>query len=243
MGQLTDRIAVITGASMGIGKSIAIAYAAEGAKVVLAARNSEKLKDVAEEIRRAGGTALVVPTNVTIEEETINLFQQALKAFGRVDILVNSAGITSRTPTEELSLEEWKHVLDVNLTGAFLCSREAFKMMKRQRSGRIINIGSISAKVPRPNNAPYTTSKFALEGLTRSLALDGRDYGIAVSILHPGNTLTQLWQGNEDKVQKEGIMSPDVLARVAVLMAALPHGVNMFEGILLPVSMPFLGRG
>ncbi len=243
MGQLTDRIAVITGASMGIGKSIAIAYAAEGAKVVLAARNSEKLKDVAEEIRRAGGTALVVPTNVTIEEETINLFQQALKAFGRVDILVNSAGITSRTPTEELSLEEWKHVLDVNLTGAFLCSREAFKMMKRQRSGRIINIGSISAKVPRPNNAPYTTSKFALEGLTRSLALDGRDNGIAVSILHPGNTLTQLWQGNEDKVQKEGIMSPDVLARVAVLMAALPHGVNMFEGILLPVSMPFLGRG
>ncbi len=243
MGQLTDRIAVITGASMGIGKSIAIAYAAEGAKVVLAARNSEKLKAVAEEIRRAGGTALVVPTNVTIEEETINLFQQALKAFDRVDILVNSAGITSRTPTEELSLGEWKHVLDVNLTGAFLCSREAFKMMKRQRSGRIINIGSISAKVPRPNNAPYTTSKFALEGLTRSLALDGRDYGIAVSILHPGNTMTQLWQGNEDKVQKEGIMSPDVLAQVAVLMAALPQGVNMFEGILLPVSMPFLGRG
>jgi NAD(P)-dependent dehydrogenase (short-subunit alcohol dehydrogenase family) len=243
MGQLTDRIAVITGANMGIGKSIAVAYAVEGAKVVLAARNSEKLKAVAEEIQRAGGTALVVPTNVTIEEETVNLFQQALEAFGQLDILVNSAGITSRTPTDELSLKEWENVLNVNLNGAFLCSREAFKIMKRQRSGRIINIGSISAKVPRPNNAPYTTSKFALEGLTRSLALDARDHGIAVSILHPGNTATQLWQGNEEQARKEGMMSPDVLARVAVMMAALPPEVNIFESILLPVSMPFLGRG
>ncbi len=243
MGQLTDRIAVITGASMGIGKSIAVAYAVEEAKVVLAARNSEKLKAVAEEIRRAGGTALVVPTNVTIEEETVNLFQQTLKVFVRLDILVNSAGITSRTPTDELSLEEWKNVLNVNLNGAFMCSREALKIMKRQRSGRIINIGSISAKVPRPNNAPYATSKFALEGLTRSLALDARGYGIAVSILHPGNTATELWQGNEDQARKEGMMSPDVLARVAIMMAALPPEVNMLEGIILPVSMPFLGRG
>jgi NAD(P)-dependent dehydrogenase (short-subunit alcohol dehydrogenase family) len=115
--------------------------------------------------------------------------------------------------------------------------------MKRQRSGRIINIGSISAKVPRPNTAPYTTSKFALEGLTRSLALDARDHGIAVSILHPGNTATPLWYGRDDQAREEGIMSPTDLARVMVMMAALPPDVNMLESIMLPVSMPFLGRG
>jgi NAD(P)-dependent dehydrogenase (short-subunit alcohol dehydrogenase family) len=243
MGQLIDRIAVITGASTGIGKGIAAAYAAEGAKVVLAARSREKLEAVAGEIRSAGGTALVVPTNVTLEEDVIDLFRRTLKVFGRVDILVNCAGITNRSPTDELSLEAWKNVLDVNLNGAFLCSREALRIMKRQRSGRIINIGSISAKMPRPHTAPYTTSKFALEGLTRSLALDGRDYGIAVSILHPGNTATPLWDGREDQARQEGIMSPTDLARVMVMMAALPPEVNMLESIMLPVSMPFLGRG
>ncbi len=243
MGQLMDRIAVITGASTGIGKGIAVAYAAEGAKVVLASRSREKLEAVAGEIRSTRGTALVVPTNVTLEEDAMNLFRHTLEAFGRVDILVNSAGITSRTPTDELSLEAWRNVLDVNLNGAFLCSREALRIMKRQRSGRIINIGSISAKVPRPNSAPYTTSKFALEGLTRSLALDARDHGIAVSILHPGNTATSLWHGHEDQAQLEGIMSPNDLAWVAVMMAALPKDVNMLESIVLPVSMPFLGRG
>lgn len=243
MGQLMDRIAVITGASTGIGKGIAVAYAAEGAKVVLASRSREKLEAVAGEIQSAHGTALVVPTNVTLEEDAMNLFRHTLEAFGRVDILVNSAGITSRTPTDELSLEAWRNVLDVNLNGAFLCSREALKIMKRQRSGRIINIGSISAKVPRPNSAPYTTSKFALEGLTRSLALDARDHGIAVCILHPGNTATPLWHGREAQAHQEGIMSPNNLARVAVTIAALPQDMNMLESIVLPVSMPFLGRG
>jgi NAD(P)-dependent dehydrogenase (short-subunit alcohol dehydrogenase family) len=243
MGQLIDRIALITGASTGIGKGIAIAYAAEGAKVVLAARSREKLEAVAGEIRSAGGTALVVPTNVTLEEDVIDLFRRTLEVFGRVDILVNCAGITNRSPTDELSLEAWKNVLDVNLNGAFLCSREALRIMKRQRSGRIINIGSISAKMPRPHTAPYTTSKFALEGLTRSLALDARDYGIAVSILHPGNTATPLWDGREDQARQEGIMSPTDLARVMVMIAALPPDVNMLESIVLPVSMPFLGRG
>jgi NAD(P)-dependent dehydrogenase (short-subunit alcohol dehydrogenase family) len=180
---------------------------------------------------------------VTLEENVINLFRRTLEVFGRVDILVNCAGITNRSPTDELSLEAWKNVLDVNLNGAFLCSREALRIMKRQRSGRIINIGSISAKMPRPHTAPYTTSKFALEGLTRSLALDARDYGIAVSILHPGNTATPLWDGRDDQARQEGIMSPTDLARVMVMMAALPPDVNMLESIMLPVSMPFLGRG
>jgi NAD(P)-dependent dehydrogenase (short-subunit alcohol dehydrogenase family) len=243
MGQLQNRIAVITGASTGIGQSIAAAFAAEGAKTVLASRSREKLEVAANEIRGAGGSVRVVPTDVTTEDEVIDLFRQTLDWFGRVDILVNNAGVSKGAPTEELSLEVWQQVLGVNLTGAFLCSREAFKIMKAQRSGRIINIGSVSAKVPRPNSAPYTTSKFGLEGLTRSLALDGRAYGIAASIIHPGNTATPIWQGREEIARREGVMSPDDLARVAVTIAALPSEVNMLESIVLPVSMPFVGRG
>lgn len=243
MGQLLDRVAVVTGASTGIGQGIALAYANEGAKVVVASRSYEKLEVVVGEIRTTGGTTLAIPTNVTVEKDVMNLFQQTLETFGRVDILVNSAGMSCRTPTDEMSLETWRSILDVNLTGAFLCSREALRIMKRQRSGRIINIGSISAKVPRPHSAPYTTSKFALEGLTRSLALDARDHGIAVSILHPGNTATPLWNGREAQAKQEGLMSPKDLARVAVMIAALPQGMNMLETIVLPVTMPFLGRG
>jgi len=243
MGKLQDRVAVITGASTGIGKSIAAAFAAEGAKTVLASRSSEKLEVAANEIRSAGATVHVVPTDVTAEDEVIGLFRQTLDNFGRVDVLVNNAGVSKGGPTDELSLNLWQQVLGINLTGAFLCSREAFKIMKRQRSGRIINIGSVSAKVPRVNSAPYTTSKFGLEGLTRSLALDGRQYGIAVSIIHPGNTATPIWQGREQIARREGVMSAEDLARVAVTIAALPPEVNILETIVLPVSMPFVGRG
>ncbi len=243
MGNLQDRIAVITGASTGIGKSIAVAYAAEGAKTVLASRSSEKLELVAQEIQRAGGTARVVPVDLTVEEATVGLFQQTMDAFGRVDILVNNAGVSKGAPTDELSLEVWQQVIDVNLTAAFLCSREAFKIMKAQGSGRILNIGSVSAKVPRIHSAAYTTSKFGLEGLTRSLALDARDFGIAVSILHPGNTATPIWTGREEIARKEGVMSPDDLAKIAVTIATLPPEVNLLESIVLPVSMPFVGRG
>jgi NAD(P)-dependent dehydrogenase (short-subunit alcohol dehydrogenase family) len=243
MGKLRDRTAIITGASGGIGQSIAAAYAAEGASVVLASRNRERLETAAGGIRDAGGTALVVPTDVTVEDDVVNLFREAVATFDRVDILVNNAGISTGAPTDELSFEVWQRVLDVNLTGAFLCSREALRIMKRQRSGRIINIGSVSAKVPRPNSAPYTTSKFGLDGLTRSLALDAREYGVAVCILHPGNTETAQWEGRENVARQEGVMSPDALALAAVTMAALPPGVNMLESIVLPVSMPYLGRG
>ena len=243
MGQLQDRIAVITGASTGIGKSIAVAYAAEGAKIVLASRNKDKLEIVAKEIEGAGGSALVVALDVTDEGAVLDLFRKALQAFDRVDILVNNAGVSIGGPTDELSLKIWQQVVDVNLTAAFLCSREALKTMKARRSGRIINIGSVSAKVPRVHSAAYTTSKFGMEGLTRSLALDAREFGIAVSILHPGNTATPIWTGREEIARREGVMSPDDLARVAVTIAALPPEVNMLESIVLPVSMPFVGRG
>jgi len=243
MGQLEDIIVVITGASTGIGKSIAAAFAAEGADTVLASRSREKLEIAADDIRNAGGRASVVPTDVTVEKEVLDLFQQTVETFGRVDILVNNAGLSKGGPPDELSLAVWQQVIGVNLTGAFLCSREALKIMKPQRAGRIINIGSVSAKVPRPHSAPYTTSKFGLEGLTRSLALDARDYGIAVSILHPGNTATPIWHGREQIARQEGVMSPDDLARVALTIATLPPEVNLLESVVLPVSMPFVGRG
>ncbi len=243
MNQLPDRVAIITGASAGIGQSIAAAYAAEGAKVILAARNSERLEAATNAIRASGATALAVATDVTSELDVANLFRQSVEAFGRVDLLVNNAGVTVSSPPDELSLEDWRKVIDVNLTGAFLCSREALRAMKPRRSGRILNIGSVSAKVPRFNSAAYATSKFGLEGLTRSMALDAREFGIAVSILHPGNTESELWQGREEMARREGLMAAEELARVAVLMAALPPDINFLEGIVLPVSMPFLGRG
>ena len=233
MGQLQEQVAVITGASSGIGARIAAAFASEDARTVLAARRRDRLEALAEEIQGAGGRALVVSTDVTDEAQVAALFQKTTDAFGRVDILVNNAGIGGAGPTEELSLEVWQRVLDVNLTGAFLCSREALRIMRPRRSGRIINIGSVSAKVPRTDSAAYTTSKFGLEGLTRSLALDARSSGIAVSILHPGNTVTPIWRGREEIARKEGAMSPDDVARIVVMMATLPPELNLLEGVIL----------
>ncbi len=243
MGQLDDKTAVVTGASTGIGAAIARAFAAEGASVVLASRNAERLEQVAAEIGAAGGSARVVPTDVTDEDQVVALFDHIRGALGRLDILVNNAGINAPQATDEMSLATWQRVVDTNLTGPFLCGREAMKLMKPQGGGRIINIGSVSAKVPRPNSAPYTATKFGLEGLTRSMALDGRAHGIAVSVLHPGNVFTAIWEGREEVAAREGVIQPDDLARVVVAMAALPPDVNLLEGIILPVTMPFLGRG
>ncbi len=243
MGKLQDQVTVITGASSGIGASIATAFAAEGATTVLAARRQDRLEAAAGEIRSTGGSALVVPFDITVEEQVRELFQKTRDAFGRVDILINNAGIARGGPTEKLTLQDWQKVLDVNLTGAFLCSREALRIMKPRRSGRIINIGSVSAKVPRFASAPYTTTKFGLEGLTRSLALDARRSGISVSILHPGNTTSEMWRGREETARREGSMSPEDVARIVVMMATLPPEVNMLEGVVLPLSMPFVGRG
>lgn len=243
MNQLKDKVAVITGASTGIGQSIAVTFAREGAQVVVAARRREALERLARQIESSGGRALAVPTDVTVEQQVLDLFRRATEAFGRVDILVNNAGTAIGKPTDELSLDAWRKVIDCNVTGAFLCSREAFKLMKRQRNGRILNIGSVSAKVPRPHSAAYTTSKYALEGLTRSMAVDGREHGIAVSVLQPGNVVTPLWDGREDVMRREGAMAPEDLARIAVTMLTLPPDVNLFEAIVLPLSMPMLGRG
>ena len=243
MEALTGRVAIVTGGNSGIGRAIALAYAAEGAKLVLAARRADQLKEVAEQIVAAGGSALAVPTDITQEPDVLALFEKTMAAHGRVDVLINNAGTATRESADELSLAQWRKVIDVNLTGAFLCSREAFKIMKRQKQGRVINIGSVSAKVPRPNTIAYAASKFGLEGMTRALALEGREHGVLVSILHPGNTVSSLGPATQIGANPEGRMEAEDLAQVAVLMAKLPREVNMLEALVLPRTMPFLGRG
>lgn len=247
MQQLKDRVAIVTGASNGLGRAIAEVFAAEGAKVVLAARRKAVLDDVAAGITAKGGIALAAPTDVTREDEVIALFKQAKDAYGRVDILVNNAGVPTSTPVEEMTLAYWQSVIDVNLTAVFLCSREAVKIMKAQGGGRIINMGSISARSSRPNSSAYTATKFAIDGFTRSLTQEGRAYGVVASVIHPGSTATGFTQGRPagpGATPKDYVMAPEEVARVAVLMCSLPPEVNLFDATILPNHQPsFLGRG
>ena len=240
--RLDGRVAIVTGASTGIGRAIALALAEAGAKTVVAARSADRLEQLAKEIADAGGEALAAPCDVTEEAKVEALFAHCSEHFGDPDILINNAGIADHTPTPDLTLVRWQEVIDINLTSVFLCSRAAMRLMMPKKRGRIINIGSISAKVPRQNTAAYTASKFAVEGLTRSLALDGRPHGIAVSMLHPGSTVSMLVPGVTDKQRPDTMQAEDV-ARLALLMATLPDDVNLFESTILPIGMPFLGRG
>jgi NAD(P)-dependent dehydrogenase (short-subunit alcohol dehydrogenase family) len=245
MKQLQDRVAIVTGASKGIGKAIAQAFAAEGASLVIAARNRAELEAVAREIAGKGDAVLAVPTDITVEADILALFKTAVDRHGRLDILVNNAGITLGMPTDQIPLSSWQKVIDTNLTGAFLCSREALKIMKPRKSGRIINIGSISSITPRANGAAYAATKLALEGLTRSIALDYREYNIGASIIHLGATATS-WM----KVKPEEATGPeyhlqlDDVGRLATFMASLPPEANMFETTILPIQQrSFIGRG
>ena len=172
-------MAVVTGASNGIGRAIAETFAAEGAKTVLVARRAELLDEVAAGIRSRGGEALPAPTDVTQEDQVTALFAKVTKTYGRLDVLVNNAGVATHINTEDITLQYWHEVLDINLTAAFLCCREAVRIMKGQtpQGGRIINMGSVSAKTPRPDSLPYTATKFAIQGMTHQLTMDGRKYG------------------------------------------------------------------
>jgi NAD(P)-dependent dehydrogenase (short-subunit alcohol dehydrogenase family) len=239
MGRLDGKVAIVTGASSGIGKGIARAFDREGAKVALAARSAPALEAAVAEIRQAGGTALAFPTDITNEADVAALFQKTLQAFGRLDILVNNAAIFEGAPLDELSLQSWRRVIDTDLTGPFLCTREAMRVMKRQRSGRIINIGSIAAQMPRPGAAPYSCAKIALVALTKTTALEGREFGITAGIVHPGNTDTPQMAGSEH----EPMMAVEDLVPAVVTMAAMPPHVNMLETIVMPAIQPYLGRG
>jgi len=242
VSRVKDRVVMVTGASSGIGEATGLAFTRAGAKLVLAARRSDRLQQLAARIRDEGGEALPVVTDVTVEDQVVRLFDRATEQFGQVDVLINNAGIADHCPTVELTLERWRQVIDTNLTSAFLCAREAMRRMKAQGRGRIINIGSLSAKVPRPDTAAYTASKFGLEGLTRSLAVDGRDHGIAVSIFHPGMVVTELAPGMAE-APAELMSDPADTADLLVHMASVPDHLNFYEGLMLPLKVPFLGRG
>ncbi len=243
MGQLDGKVTIITGAGTGIGKGIARAFAREGAQLIIASRNKANLDAVADELRAEGVTVRVVPTDVTDEVQVVALFEKTMQEFGRLDILINNSGAFDGGPLEALSLETWMKVINVNLTGPFLCSREAMKIMKPQGGGRIINIGSISAQMPRMNSAPYSTSKHGLVGLTKTTALEGRAYGISASCLHPGNVVTERRAASDKPTDQEPMMTPDDLAKTVVTMAALPPYANMLEAIVLPVEQLYVGRG
>lgn len=239
---LKGRVVVVTGASSGIGEACALAYAAAGAKVVLAARRIERLEGLVAKIEAEGGEALAVATDVTSEDAVANLFKQAVDRFGTVDVLINNAGVAESIPIEDCTLEGWNRVIGTNLTSAFLCSREAFRIMKPQGHGRIVNIGSISARVPRANSPSYTASKYGLDGLTHALAVDGRDFNIAVSMFNPGIVATEIAPGAV-KLDKDFAATPEDIADAIVHMTALPDHLNFYEAMIVQNKLPFLGRG
>ena len=243
MPKLAGKIAVITGANQGIGKGIARACAAEGAKLALCARNAAKLEQTAREFTAAGADVLARPVDVTDERAVDRFFDAVVQRFGRVDILVNNAGAFDGGRIDELTLAAWKNVVGACLTGTFLCSRRAFGLMKSQGGGRILNIGSISAQRPRENSAPYAAAKFGVWGLTQATALDGRPFGIVASCLHPGNVLVERRQDSGERSDDEPMMSTETIAEAALAMLTLPPHVNMLEAIVLPVEQHYLGRG
>ena len=241
MGELDDKVAIVTGGATGVGKGIARAFVNAGATVVIASRNKEALERTAEELRSGGGTVEVMPTDVTDEAQVISLFQGTLSRFGRVDVAVNNAGVEASAPLDEMTLESFQSVVAVNLTGVFLCCREAMKIMKPQGGGKIINIGSTAAYVPRPNTASYAATKSGVLGLTHVAALEGREHGIAVSCLNPGNVAVE--KRAHDRFHTEPMMSVDAVGAAALAMASLPNDVNFYNATVLPLGMPYLGRG
>ena len=247
------KVALVTGAGTGIGKAVALAFLQEGYRVTLTGRRKELLEQAVIEADTAAGQALVVPTDVRDPASVRALFTKTKEAFGRLDVLFNNAGVSAPgIALEDLSYEQWQAVVDTNLTGAFLCTQEAFKIMKSQdpRGGRIINNGSISAHAPRPNSAPYTATKHAMTGLTKSTALDGRKYDIACGQIDIGNALTEMAavmtrgvpQAN-GSLAVEAVMDVQHVARAVLHMADLPLDTNVLFMTIMATKMPFVGRG
>ena len=248
-----QKIAIVTGAGSGIGRRVALTLLQEGFSVVLAGRRMEPLEQTAAESGSDSSRMLVVPADVTNPTSVQSLFAKTVEVFGRLDLLFNNAGINvPPVPMEELTFEQWKSVLDTNVTGAFLCTQEAFGIMKRQtpQGGRIINNGSISAHVPRPNSAPYTATKHAITGLTKSTALDGRPFNIACGQIDIGNATTEMTEKMKKGVlQADGSIAvePTVdaehIARAVAYMASLPLEANVLSMTVMATQMPYVGRG
>jgi NAD(P)-dependent dehydrogenase (short-subunit alcohol dehydrogenase family) len=241
---LTDKVALITGAGRGIGRGIALAFAREGAALVLASRSADQLAHVAEEAAEVSREKVVVQVaDVSDEQQVEQLFARVRSEFGRLDVLVNNAGAFDGGPLDELSAEAWDRVINTNLRGPFLCTRAALRMMKPKQCGRIINIGSIAAQRVRPNSAPYAASKHGLWGLTQATALEGREYGVTCGAIHPGNVMVERREGSGRREDDEPMMTAAEIAEVAVLMASLPPHVEMLEAIVLPHRQAYVGRG
>jgi NAD(P)-dependent dehydrogenase (short-subunit alcohol dehydrogenase family) len=249
----TERVALVTGAGSGIGRAVSLALLREGYAVVLAGRRQEALQHTLDLAGPHAPRALAVPTDVSRPDAVRALFDAAVARFGRLDLLFNNAGIGApQVPLEDLTFAQWQAVVDVNLTGAFLCTQQAFRVMQAQspRGGRIINNGSISAHAPRPHSAPYTATKHAITGLTKSTALDGRPYDIACGQIDIGNAETELAarmkQGvpqADGAVRAEPTMDVDHVARAVVHMAGLPLDANILFLTVMATKMPFVGRG
>ncbi len=246
-----DKIAIVTGAGTGIGRAVAIALHTDGWTVVLAGRREAQLTETANECN--GTRTLVVPTDISNVTSIKHLFSQTLNKFGRLDLLFNNAGIAAPgKPIEDLTLEEWQQVINTNVTGTFLCAQEAIRIMKHQQpmGGRIINNGSISAHVPRPHSAPYTASKHAITGLTKSISLDGRAYNIACGQIDIGNASSEMTKKMEAGILQadgsakvEPTMNVKDVGRTVVYMASLPLDTNVPFLTVMANQMPYMGRG
>ncbi len=248
------KIAMVTGAGSGVGRATAVALAGEGFSVVLVGRRPEPLHETAAEIgTESAPPTLVAPADLGKPEDVQTVFEQTKERFGRLDVLFNNAGTGAPgVPLEDVTYEQWRTVVDINLTGAFLCTQQAFKLMKSQtpHGGRIINNGSISATTPRPNSAPYTATKHAITGLTKSTALDGRPFDIACGQIDIGNAGTPMTARMADGVPQangslavEPTIDANHIARAVVYMAGLPLDANVLTMTVMATQMPFVGRG
>ena len=248
-----QKISIVTGAGAGVGKSASLALADEGRTIVLAGRRKDPIEAVANEIKSRGGNALAILTDTSDTKSVKGLFEETKRTFGRLDLLFNNAGTNAPgVSLEELSFEQWTNVVNVNLTGVFLCTQEAFRLMKAQTpmGGRIINNGSISAHVPRPGSAPYTATKHAVTGLTRSTSLDGRKYNIACGQIDIGNALTEMAARMtkgvpqaDGSIQVEPVMDVANVGKTVAHMASLPMEANVQFVTVMATNMPFIGRG
>ena len=248
-----DKVAVVTGAGSGIGRATALAFLKDGWRVATVGRRREPLEETVKLAGADGARGLAVPTDVADPQSVQVLFARVKEAFGRVDAIFNNAGQNAPgVPFEDLPFERWKAVVDTNLTGSFLCAQAAFRMMKEQdpRGGRIINNGSISAHNPRPDSAPYTSSKHAITGLTRTIALDGRKYDIAACQIDIGNAMTELAarmskgvKQADGTVRVEPMIDVADVARSVLHMANQPLDVNVYHLMIMATKMPYAGRG
>jgi NAD(P)-dependent dehydrogenase (short-subunit alcohol dehydrogenase family) len=249
---MNGKVAVVTGAGTGIGRASATALLGAGWRVVFAGRRPEPLEDTIRNAQGSESNALAVPTDVSDPASVRALFERTVTQFGRVDFLFNNAGVSGGGPIEDITFEQWKQVVDINLTGSFLCAQAAFRAMKSQspRGGRIVNNGSISAHAPRPNSTPYTSTKHAITGMTKSISLDGRKYDIACGQIDIGNASTEMAsrmakgvpQAN-GSIAVEPLMDVGHVASAIVYMASLPLDANVQFLTIMARDMPFVGRG